>query len=352
MNLDDEFDSPDEIPRDRTAVRNGRYPLPHADGRPKSRGWRRASKFAGSIEDMVALSEWHQRGILIGAHERPDIIDALIAEDLAGLEPKVRYKVLMGYVGRLTEVAKCSMGAANGTLRHSMVEARHEGRPFNMRPRLKARLDNYELALAEAQLRPLPHMNERVILVEEFEVAGRLDTVMWDGIWNVHRIADLKTAKNFYGWLSIVVQLWLYSQSPVVWDKAKDCWVDMPIAIDPSTALVNWMPEQHPDRDNDVDIYEIDIFHGRRLAELIRQILIERDAAKAEQTRNRVPWGRVRPVADQALTLTERYAARLRSAGSEAEVKAVGTAARQAGCAMDALIPIGRERISELALAS
>lgn len=342
--LNGEFDSPDVVRPGRTRRVNGRYrDLPRADGsKQPSQGWMSVTNFAGSIEDRRALSLHEQHKILQGVHDRPDVVDEMIAL----VDPD--RATLLSYAGRFSEIAKANVGSNNGTLRHNQIEAAHAGQPFRARPRLIARVDNYMDALKAADLTPVQGMDERVILNEEFGVAGRLDCVLRDEAWGVYRIGDAKTAKAFYSWMSMAVQLWLYATAPVVWDEAADRWVDMPYPIDPSTALINWVPEDHPDRENGVDLYELDIFHGRRLSELIVRVLAERFDSNATPTKNRVPWGRVRLVADQALTLTERYAARLRSAGSEAEVKAVGAAARQAGAAMDALLPIGRARLAEL----
>lgn len=322
---------------------NHRYDLPHPDGRHKANGWMRMTNLAGAFADQRQLQEWELRTQLLGIHRRPDIIDQLIAEPLDGLDDKTRKSLLSRYATTLKDVGGGNVGAARGNMAHAAVEAEYAGVPLNLRPRLRAKLDNYLTKMASHGLVTVPGLQERIVLLEEFEVAGKLDNVVWDQEWNIHRIADLKTQRAFYSWLEIVIQLKGYTSAPLIWEgpKTGGRWVEFPVPLDPSTGIVAWMPHEHPDGDPDaVDIFEVEIWHGRRLLELAHEIVKERAAAKSK-TR---PWAGVRGT---FVSASEAWSRRLAEAQSMDELRQVWAGVKLAGFT-ELLVPQARERFKEI----
>lgn len=328
----DEFASIDADSRGRELVTAGRYRLPNRDGSERKGGWMRATNLAGAISDQRALQDWELRTQLWGMRANVEIVDEFLLDrvfDDPEAEAKDVRESLDGYIKRLKTAGKGDLGAQRGTIRHAMVEAEHAGLPVFVRARMRAQLDAYRASLADGGLVALPGMQERTVLNERYGVVGTLDNVVHDQAWAVNRIADLKTFKAFYSWLENVIQFHVYATSDAVLDRTSWTWNDWPVKVDPSVALIAWMPHEHPERADGVgvDLYEVDIWRGEALTRVALQVVEQRAAAKSK----RAPWGRPRARSGDVVLLSERWARRVAETQNMAELTAVVAGAKQAG---------------------
>lgn len=303
--LTDPFAAPAEPTPD--IIKNGRYWLPPInDPTAKRIGWTRATTLVKTVSDMFLIDRYHQREIMIGLAQREDLYDLVCATDFDDKEAlnKLALDVL--------EAAKSNRGYAGsevGTAFHAATERLDRGDPHGMRPKWAAKLKAYEERMANAGFTFNPQWIERRVVCERYQVAGTFDRIATQH--KVNYITDLKTQKTFYTWWEIAAQLAIYANADAMWDEDQHRYVDMP-PVNKDTAFVTWMPVQHPGDDADaVDLYAVDIAKGWRAVDLISLV---RDLRKQGEK-----WGTLVPV-EQPLSEEEAFAARIRDAGSVADL--------------------------------
>lgn len=299
-------------------ITGGRYRLPHRNGEHKKGGWQRVSNLVGAFSDQFALRLWELEQMARGIRGSYDLYQEILDTDLDAMDKDARKAYINDFTERCKKVSGGAAGSEFGNDRHALVEDYHHGLPLGAITNSAARrhLSLYAAALVRNQLRALPDMQERRVLVEELEVVGTLDNVLEDLRTNLLHIGDLKTQKRFWTYLEIAAQLATYANADAMWDPVKLCWVDMP-PVDKSLAFVLWMPREHPSGVPAVDVHEIDIKAGWKTARLAREVVLDRAAAKA--VRNPRGWVRQAP----AITPTEHYAALFASVASKAEGRAL-----------------------------
>lgn len=222
---------------------NGRYHMPLLPGEEgvKSgggyvpRGIMSVTNLVGAFEDTRALSVWEQGMALIGlalSHELyeelvlmvqtaesegvifellrdyPDLKEALAgtAHDQAKIEKSI--------IGRAKAIAKAGAAAQRGTNRHTAWE--HRGRTGELigTPQIMNRTIDTERLLADAGLKRVPGLQERVVRNTVVNTAGRFDDVVLEVSTRRLIMADLKTkATPFYSWLTTDAQLATYARS-------------------------------------------------------------------------------------------------------------------------------------------
>lgn len=298
--------------------RRGRYYLPWKDGSKKPYGFMRVSNLVSAFSDQFALRQWEQVEILKGMIENPALIDRVLASGLTAMDKASAREWVSDFVELAKEASGGNAGAAFGVQRHEAVEAYHAGLPQSRADAgTRQHLALYEMALQRNGLRALSGMQERRILVEELEVVGTLDNVMEDLRDSCLRIVDLKTQRKFWSWLEVEAQFASYAHGDAMWDRERECWVDMPPGIDQEIGYIAWMPRETEDGEPRVDILDVDLVSGWKTAKLAFEVVQRRSAAKSAKGRS--GRHRVAPVADE----TEKMVARFAAAETSLEARAL-----------------------------
>lgn len=267
----------------------GRYKLPDLDT-GQIRAWRRATTLARTMTDEFTLNQWKQRKILEGIVRRQDLF-ALAA----ATEPE-EFGVLNKIADQAADAAEANAGANNGTALHKFVQRLDLGINTMCPPWLQAYVDAYELGMQQHRLKTRPEYIERIVVNGSVQIAGQFDRIVFDPTDfdrivfdptdNVLKIADLKTAKLDsiqYAWLEIAIQLSCYAYADKVWDFATQRYIDMAEfapGLDKTTALVLHLPNDVPERQANLIVYEIDLVRGWECAQIALQIHDRRSASK------------------------------------------------------------------------
>jgi hypothetical protein len=321
----------------------GRYRLPGLQVAPGGKvitmglesrpgGWQRVTNMVKAIGDARALDLWHQRQLLMGLVMRPDLYDLACAtvattpaEELRGALEDLGQRVLLA--------AGADAGANLGTAFHGFTEAQDLGMMHYARRVWHGKLRNYAEGMAAQKLAVAPGYLERKVVVLKYGLAGTLDRILEDQAAGVLRIGDLKSQKKLWTWLEIAAQLAAYAMADAMWDRPSRTYVAMP-KVDQCTAVVAWMPVQHPDAldgtgapgaADGVDFFDVDLEKGRRaLSACAEVIALRSDAKSTSQT-----WGVLRPAPE--LSVLEAYARRLDSVSSAGEGSALWAEITRAG---------------------
>ena len=330
----------DVEPAPQALVTGGRYRLPNRDGSHHPGGWMRATNLASALSDQRALMIWEAERILLGVRARPDLVDELSVMDVYAMEPAILRKELGRLVELAKQYAKADEGARRGRARHDMVERWHTAGVETGTPAMRAQLSSYRAVLDAHGLVAVPGLQERVIIVEELNVAGRLDTVLEDTAASMARgnpdwrIADLKTQRAFWSLMEVRAQLAIYAHADAMWNEETGRYEDMP-PVDQELGHVMWMPKDRPedwpaDHAYDVQVLDIDLVKGWSTALRAYEICQDRSEAKSAATLR----GMFRPLpagASVAMTTVETYAARFASCETLADGSRLVEAARADG---------------------
>lgn len=330
----------------------GRYRIPELlrgfNGEPltgghKKGGRQRVTTLVKAIADSRALDLWHQRQLLYGIVQRPDLYDLLCATVATTPDPADLKKALDDLAPRVLAAAGADEGATLGTAFHGFTEAQDLGMIHYARPMWHGKLRNYAEGLREHGFEVHPEYVERVIVCERYNVAGTFDRLLWDTEAGAYRVGDLKSQKKFWTWLEIAAQMAAYSLADAIWDRRKQCFVDMPKVAD-DYAIVSWMPivgDMHDssahdvtsmgDRDG-VDWFQVDLEKGRAALELCVQV----DAMRSEAKSKKQTWGLLRPA--PKLARVEAFARRLDAVSSLAEGSALWAEITKAGLGQEAAL--------------
>jgi hypothetical protein len=251
----------DSMPMDRW----DRYLLPDADG--KTTGWTRVTTFADALANPYALSLWQQRMVALGIGRRPDLL--ALSSTIAGPEDK---EPLADIVRQAHEAAGTHADANTGTALHDA--RKHHLKTGEINPLFAQELTAYERALREHGIRSNPEWTEKVCIVPEYHVAGRLDEIglCADG---KYRIVDTKTGKlEPYNHLKFTIQVAMYAHASAMWDEAAKRYVLMP-PIERDYALIVHV---RPGSDR-AEVHRVNIGMGWVLARLCQEV---RDARKMD----------------------------------------------------------------------
>ena len=351
-----DFDDPAPAGSGDPYLSGGRYRYPNRDGSKKSGGWQRASNLASAISDQRQLQDWTVRTTLAGLATDPSLyaeLQAIIAEvgtDKADL--RAAQDRILDLAERAKDAAGGGYGRERGNRVHDLVEADWAGLPpgtvsADERDLLRA----IRAALAEAQLQPIPGMQERIVLIEELEACGKWDSLARDLVTDYVHVIDTKTQYRFWTWLEVEAQLAEYAHAVAMWDAKLARWVDMPYEIEQTRGAAVHCPEiEHGDgtRSNGpVTIKPLDLERGWETAQLARRNVVQRSACgSARQAVSGRTWAEVRP------STLEMWAARLRDVDSPADGARVWAEAEAAGAATPELRQVALEVASRFALVS
>jgi hypothetical protein len=228
----------------------GRYLILHPDT-GKEQAWTRSTTFAKSISDTYALSQWGLRMCLLGATQRPDIV-----QRAHGKHVKADKKLLDELTADLKNAAGDKVAANLGTSMHSFTEladrAWHSpGGPRSVMgqvpPDCRDMVETYIRLLEETGLEPVSDLIEFTVVVKQYGVAGTSDNCykvtkplkLKIGRAEVrlepgeYVIGDKKTGKDLdYGWQEIAIQLATYAQGLNTcgrWDRREKKWYPDPL---------------------------------------------------------------------------------------------------------------------------
>ena len=310
---DDLFDDASEVYR----VQAGRYRFPPPPGvEPNPRGWMRVSNLAAAFSDQRALQLWLERQTLMGL----TLNDGLIFDELCALhEPDADQ--LAEVAEKARTAAGADAGARRGTARHLMLSGHLEHGVINGHRTMKLQMASLLEAMEAHDLDFLPGWSERVIWHPlAGGTMGRLDTRVMCRRTGQVGVLDLKTPRRFWTYQEICAQQYLYDSAPWVWDGPEspegrwdygpghpDAWesgrdvnnlTGHPDGDFPGkrVALLAHMPQQPGPEQLPVQLHEVDLEYGKRVAELAAQIVELRSIGKSVKPGRKV--GGLRPLTE------------------------------------------------------
>lgn len=273
----------------------GRYLILHPDT-GKEKAWTRATTFAKSISDTYALSQWGLRMALLGATQRPDIV-----QRAHGKHVKADKKLLDELTAELKTAAGDKVAANLGTSMHSFTELADRAwhSPDGPRsimgqvpPDCRDDVETYIRLLEETGLEPVPNLIEFTTLVKQYGVAGTSDNcykvtkplTLKIGRAEVrlepgeYVIGDKKTGRDLdYGWQEIAIQLAVYAQglnSCGRWDRQEKKWYPDPLngaKVRTDAGIVVHLPVDK-EAEKTPTVYGVDLESGWNAAVLCERV--------------------------------------------------------------------------------
>jgi len=183
----------------------GRYlVLPVGGGKPT--GYTRATTVAKALDDTSSLMAWGERMTAIGLSQRPD----LLAEIALAGDDKTKLNAICG---RAKEHGGATVRRDLGTALHKVLEDSFNIPNYQPPAQFVDDVKAVHRALAEAGLTVVAGMTERIVVLDEYQIAGTFDLLLVDSNGRTF-IGDIKTGSNVtYGALAFSVQLSLYSRA-------------------------------------------------------------------------------------------------------------------------------------------
>jgi hypothetical protein len=256
---EDAFSSPTApTPRAHEEVeldRWNRYKLPSSSGNGQV-AWQRVTTFAKLGADTYELGLWQQRMVAKGLALRPDLYA------LAASTP-ISYREKMNRIASdAQEAAGAKSGSNNGSAMHAFTEAVDRGEDVLIPAPWDRDVAAYTAALERHGITTVPHLIERIVRNDTYQVAGKFDRVVNHGGRLV--IADLKTGKNIdYAWGEIATQLACYAGAQEMYDRGANRMIPAP-EMSQDYALVFHLPVGTAK----CTVYRVDLEEGRRGADL------------------------------------------------------------------------------------
>lgn len=313
----------DGVKRDRW----GRYLLPNPQS-GREMPWTRATTFAKTISDTFTLSMWGRRMAIKGLTMREDLY---VLASSTSLDDR---KTLNEIADKAAEHAGAKVGASLGTALHSFTEQHDRGESVTAPAKYRPHVAAYIAALAEHGVEVVPAYIERIVIVRKYNVAGTFDrifrvvrdvTIELPGVGTITLragqliIGDLKTGRDLsYGWLEIAVQLALYANADLVWNRDTGEYEPMP-ELDQRVAMVAHLPAQEGDAR--CEMFDVNIAQGWAAAQLCA------DVREARRTSKGLAVPRTVSRASAALTAAEEPAVEVDPAGWGDKIDAAVTVA-------------------------
>ena len=182
----------------------GRYlVVPPAGGKPV--GYTRATTIAKTLDETSALMAWGERMTAIGLSQRPDLLAQV--DDLRNDSKKLN---------KLCEKAKEAGGATVrrdlGTALHSILERSWTDPDYVPPASYINDVTAVDRQLELAGLEPVEGMHERIVVNDDYQVAGTFDLLLRDRSSGELLIADVKTGSSVqYGSVGFSIQLAIYA---------------------------------------------------------------------------------------------------------------------------------------------
>lgn len=231
MNNDIILYNPPKTRRDRW----GRY-LVLPPGALKPIGYTRATTVAKALDDTSSLMAWGERMTAIGLSQRPD----LLAEIALAGDDKTKLNAICT---RAKEHGGATVRRDLGTSLHKVLEDSFNIVDYQPPLQFVADVQAVHNQLRNAGLTVVAGMTERIVVLDEFQIAGTFDLLLQDSKGQLF-IADIKTGSSVeYGALAFAIQLGLYSRADNLYiqgdmpDGSTDLRQPMP-AVDQNTAII------------------------------------------------------------------------------------------------------------------
>lgn len=265
--------SADECPLDRY----DRY-LVVPDGAPdkKSVPHTRVTTIAKAMDDGYGVTDWKVRTTALGF-----ALDPILYGRLCTLVPENLDDVDKTKLDRLCDEAKKAAGGDdardNGNILHAFSERIDRGQRVRMPPEYQADIDAYRRKLDELEIRIVPELVERHIIVpgQAEPIAGRADRLVHFG--STLKVFDLKTGKvGPYSWLAFAIQMAQYSRGATFYDAKTKTHEPMP-AVDQDTGIICHLPAGKAV----CDIYFVDLNAGWTAAQLALDVRAWRKLGKS-----------------------------------------------------------------------
>lgn len=321
-----------------TDIVNGRYSAPHPDT-GKRKLMTRVTTLARTIADTFLLEQWQQRAVAIGMAISPDLCDLAssltldAADRVAGNEVAEKAK----------ERAKSSAGANKGTAFHNLCNQVDGGAPLSsiVLPERRADVRAYRDMMDGYGMRTDPQYIERRIYVPQLcgnGVMGTFDRLVWcyepypELSIEVGQLAigDLKTAAKIeYGWGEIAIQLALYANATLIYDRRTRTYSPMPEVNRDVAYVMHLKPGTQV-----CELYEINIRAGWEAVEVCLAVR---------------EWNKRNDLARKIKPPAPRYATLLANAESVEELSAIFWDAAGRDLWTEELERIGKRRQLELA---
>lgn len=213
----------------------GRYMvLPPTAAKPV--GYTRATTVAKALDDTSSLMAWGERMTAIGLSQRPD----LLAEIALAGDDKTKLNAICG---RAKEHGGATVRRDLGTSLHKVLEDSFNIPNYQPPLQFAADVQAVHDQLRNAGLTVVAGMTERIVVLDDFQIAGTFDLLLQDVNGRTF-IGDIKTGSNVsYGALAFSVQLALYSRADNLYvqgeaaDGSEDVREPMP-AVDQNTGII------------------------------------------------------------------------------------------------------------------
>ena len=213
----------------------GRYMvLPPAGHKPV--GYTRATTVAKALDDTSSLMAWGERMTAIGLSQRPD----LLAEIALAGDDKTKLNAICT---RAKEHGGATVRRDLGTSLHKVLEESFNIVDYQSPLQFAADVQAVHDELRRHGLIVVAGMTERIVVLDEFQIAGTFDLLLQDANGRTF-IGDIKTGSNVsYGALAFSVQLALYSRADNLYiqgdaaDGSDDVREPMP-AVDQHTGII------------------------------------------------------------------------------------------------------------------
>lgn len=313
------METPTPIRRDRW----GRYMvLPEGETSPV--GYTRATTIKDAIDDKRGIIDWGKRTVALGLALRPDLLALVQAAD------PTDKRTLNQLCERAAEAGGATARRDLGTAWHSIAERAAEDP--NWTPPAPYDRDIHALreALRIAGLQIVSGMNERMMVNDEWAIAGTADLILTDGTELF--FADYKTGSSVdLGSLGFAIQLAiyancnnLYTQHPT--DPTLDIREPMPAVSKSTGVIIHIEPGS-----GHCDLYWLDLEIGAEALDLalgVRAMRKQKPLAKiapavqvkAEQIAERVEAGHITDRAREAIV--DRVRAIVESGNTDAILEA------------------------------
>ena len=219
----------EQIRRDRW----GRYLVVPSYGQ-KPKGYTRATTVAKALDSQDGLMKWNGRMILLGLMQRPDLLA------LAGTIDESNSKELNRLCDQASEAGGSVTRRNLGTAIHSMLEQSITVPDYQAPEQYRADIEAIHRAVKDAGGEFLTDMIERVVVLDELQIAGTFDGII--RIADRLYLCDLKTGSMFGG-LSWAIQLSIYAHADALYlqgpdkDGSQDTRFPMP-EVDQNRAII------------------------------------------------------------------------------------------------------------------
>jgi hypothetical protein len=276
-----------------------RYWIPNLDGTmpAANKGFTRVSTLKDSAVDKRGININNTGLVAHGIATVP----ALAAAAARAVRDEDK-KALRAVAAQAITAAGGKDRSALGTAVHEATERINRGEPdVHVPEEYRADVDSYYQLLSENNVRVKREFMERVVLCP-YNTAGTFDNIVeWFnpeageldedgrpvGDWE-WMIADLKTGRDLsYGYLEIMIQLWLYANAYGVLDLETNTYTPLPVEVRQDKAMVIHVPMAG----GVAELYVIDISGAERYVRAA--VELRRGNREAEKKWTKV--GEVRP---------------------------------------------------------